>query len=182
MRVAVIAALILNVATVAAQQPGPPASVTRISGEMFLEEPQTNCAVADAAASLAIATGVPFGIERLPRCEPSVHGAAQRVAVAGLTLREALDRLAALHPRYSWREDGGVIVVRPSQEWDRVDHFLNQTVPSFAYQRLNIGSAHAVVNTLLGPNRLENAWTRTAHPIVRGDSICASARARRSRA
>lgn len=57
--------------------------------------------------ALARAAGVPMGIELAP-------GTPRKVSprrLTGLTVREADDVLAAVDPRYEWREMDGVIVI-----------------------------------------------------------------------
>lgn len=53
-------------------------------------------------------------------------GLPERVDLTGLTVREALDTLIARDPRYSWRQVGEAIVVRPTAAWDDQAHPLHR--------------------------------------------------------
>jgi len=66
--------------------------------------------------SLANAVGVPIGFQSLPADERAVI-LNDPINLTGLTLREALDALVAVDPRYHWQELNGVIVVRPVRAW-----------------------------------------------------------------
>ena len=72
------------------------------------------------AAVLAVATGVPMGIETYPPDELPINSELlEHVKLNGLSLRTALTTLTRLDPRYEWRELDGVIVLRPVRAWTR---------------------------------------------------------------
>src|SRR5262245_7714403 len=64
---------------------------------------------------LAFAAGVPIGLELAERAvaRPQV------ITATGVRLRVVLDALVAADPRYEWREDAGVVVIRPRDAWTR---------------------------------------------------------------
>ena len=64
---------------------------------------------------LANATRVPMGIEFL---NPASHFQVPDIPATGRTLREVLDAMIAVDPRYEWREMDGVIVIRPVGAWN----------------------------------------------------------------
>lgn len=67
------------------------------------------------------AAGVPMPYDgNLSTVPPSA-----RTVLIGLTVGEALDALVAADPRYSWREQDGVILVRPVEAWADSAHFLD---------------------------------------------------------
>jgi hypothetical protein len=63
--------------------------------------------------ALAFAARVPIGVEL---AGPAI--AQQHIIMAtGTKLGVVLDAIVAADPRYEWREDAGVIVIRPRQSW-----------------------------------------------------------------
>jgi hypothetical protein len=64
---------------------------------------------------LAEAAGVPMGFEMAPIERDA--GPPPRIPATGKRLRDVLDAIVSADPRYEWREDAGVIVVRPVIAW-----------------------------------------------------------------
>jgi hypothetical protein len=54
-----------------------------------------------------------------------------RTDLTGLRVGDALDALVSADPRYGWREQDGVILIRPVQAWADPGHFLNQRFSGF---------------------------------------------------
>ena len=52
--------------------------------------------------------------------------------LAGLTYRQALDRVVTLASEYRWKEMNGVAVVRPVSAWTDPDDVLNKDVEPFS--------------------------------------------------
>jgi hypothetical protein len=77
---------------------------------------------------LAAATRTPFGFESAPPLA-GVGRASIELPVTGRTLRDALDTIVALDPRYEWREMDGVIVVRPVAAWSDAGSALFALTP-----------------------------------------------------
>lgn len=50
----------------------------------------------------------------------------QRTSLVGLTVGQALDHLVAVDPRYSWREEDGLLQIRPAAAWADADHYLRR--------------------------------------------------------
>lgn len=80
-----------------------------------------------AISYLAEATKAPMGIEFLGPDPPARSG---NINATGRTLREVLDAMIAVDPRYEWREMQGVIVVRPAAAWHDPESILFRLVPS----------------------------------------------------
>jgi hypothetical protein len=59
--------------------------------------------------------------------ETSIRGRTPQ-PIAGLTMRQVLDLIVGLDPRYTWREVDGVAVVRPSAAWSDPNDALNRHV------------------------------------------------------
>jgi hypothetical protein len=45
-----------------------------------------------------------------------------------LTLGRALNALVAGDPRYAWREQDGMLIIRPVEAWRDATNFLNESV------------------------------------------------------
>jgi len=96
----------------------------------------------------ARAAGVPMGIEVAPgrprRTKPAT--------LTGLTVREALDAMAAADGRYEWREMNGVMVLRSAAAWERGDHPLHASVPAIQLPGIRARNALGLIAALLdGP-------------------------------
>jgi hypothetical protein len=98
---------------------------------------------------LAYAARVPMGVELYPASER--QAAPEGVRVTGLTVRDALSALVQLDPRYDWREDDGVIVVRPQQAWSASDHPLSRAVAPVHLERVTVIDAINFQQALLEP-------------------------------
>ena len=79
-----------------------------------------------AVRDLANATRVPMGIEFLGPGNPPRSA---EIPATGRTLREVLDAMVAIDPRYEWREMDGVIVIRPTASWNDPQSLLFRLVP-----------------------------------------------------
>ncbi len=88
---------------------------------------------------------LPIGVEiRAGDCQMgrAIPSSGASVRLTGLTLHEALRALETLDPRYSWRDNAGLIVLRPADAWDDPSNVLNRVVaaqlptPSTAFDAL----------------------------------------------
>jgi hypothetical protein len=70
---------------------------------------------------------VPIGIETLPAPRSPAPPANPDVAITltGRTVREAMNALVRLDPRYEWRDLDGVPTIRPKVSWGRADDPLS---------------------------------------------------------
>jgi hypothetical protein len=105
-------------------------------------------------------TDVLVGFERTPDCvrfqpvEPAVNDE----NVAGMTVREALDRLIAIEPTYRWEERAGVAVIRPVVAWIDPADPLNLHADPISLTDTSLGvSLCAALNVKLLPNSSANA-------------------------
>lgn len=70
---------------------------------------------------------------------------AERVDLAGLTVREALDVLVAHDPRYGWEERTGIIVLRPSSLAGDPEDLLNRRIAAVKGSRVDLNGVLARV-------------------------------------
>jgi hypothetical protein len=83
-------------------------------------------------AMLARSARVPIGFEEVAQ-EPEKHDGnlakvrtEDRTNLVGLTVGRALDLLVEADARYAWREQDGVLLIRPVAAWRDGSHFLHQ--------------------------------------------------------
>jgi hypothetical protein len=86
---------------------------------LVIELPIDGNGAVDRLQQMLTASGVPFGLEHLPRpaggeASPVLTAPSRRLVVNGLPLRVALDTIVKLDPRYAWYDENGRIVVRPA--------------------------------------------------------------------
>jgi hypothetical protein len=77
------------------------------------------------ARRLVSSAKVPMGFEQAGPL-PTSSGPRTPQPLIGMTLRQVLDLIVGLDPRYTWREVDGVAVVRPSAAWSNQDDALNR--------------------------------------------------------
>jgi hypothetical protein len=158
-RLALLAALLAGIqpAAVPAQsalpRPGPPQeppALDRIVGRRPNSLPVMLRGVVE-LPDLAAAAHVPMGVEYVPPTQPRVLTQGNGTMVTGMALRDALAALAALDPRYEWREMDGVIVVRPISVWADTAHPLYRELGAAHLADATLQDAVALEQTLLEP-------------------------------
>lgn len=97
-------------------------------------------------AKLAVAAGVPMGFEAAGR--PT--RLSQPVTATGRKLREVLDDLIRADDRYEWREDDGVIVVRPPAAWRDPLSVFNTAVGPIRRREMQASDAASLMAQLFG--------------------------------
>lgn len=97
---------------------------------------------------LAEAAGVPMGFEMAP-FEPDA-GPPPRIPATGKRLRDVLDAIVSADPRYEWREDAGVIVVRPVTAWTSTAGTLDIPVGPVMLEQANRDDALHVLAQIFG--------------------------------
>jgi hypothetical protein len=111
-----------------------------------------------AALSVARAAGIVVGFEASPEVKeigatPREVAAQiksrQRVSLAGKSVREALDTIVAIDPRYRWVDVHGVPVVRPWAAWTDPRNPLNQVVASISWANIDLATAVSNVSALV---------------------------------
>jgi hypothetical protein len=139
-----------------------PAASERPTVEHIIERdinvalPLTPCSVPRYVTRIVQATGEPAGIERLPeQCTAprKLDDVKEWLPLAGLHVRDALDKLTALDSRYRWAESDGVIVLRPAIAWADPNHFLHSTFPSFHVHDQRLGGAMVDLDKAFGSPR-----------------------------
>src|SRR4051812_1833883 len=79
--------------------------------------PVAPLAEGETAASLPLVLVRGSGVPMVFEVDAEHPLLAQPLAVVGRTVRESLDAFTRANPTYSWREQDGVVVVRPSHAW-----------------------------------------------------------------
>lgn len=152
MRVLAICTLVLPLALPAAGQ-----SVTEriIEDEMSVDTPLDPCVLPAIVWRIVRSVRAPAGIEPVPgpcrRGSRAPGAPVERSRLTGLTVREALDGLVRLDPRYWWTASNGVVLVRPLEAWNDRDHFLHRTASQFVVNDQHLGAALDEINNALGP-------------------------------
>jgi len=130
----VLIALIAVLATASSQaaQSQPEASSLRT---FHLTDPRSGeCVLWTAIEQLARQARLRIGFEAKSRCDPgakAVKAGDDAVTFQVSAPVEALDRLLQLSPEFSWREIGGIVVIRPKDAWSDPANALNQAVGRF---------------------------------------------------
>jgi len=117
----VVAALLVPAAVLAQ-----PALTSRtIDEHVRVRLPLAPCQIPNIVVRIAEVLKVPAGAEAVPEhCPDPLHPEPPMTSsesLIGMTLRDALDAVVRLDPRYRWVESDGVIVVRPIAAWDSRD-------------------------------------------------------------
>jgi len=102
---------------------------------------------------LATAVGVPMGLQTSSRNGPLVKRVfREAVDLQGMVLRDALNLLKTLDPRFDWRDMNGVIVFRPVESWSDPQDTLLQ--PTAAVTLTDVPIALVVQHVLLALDRV----------------------------
>jgi hypothetical protein len=86
---------------------------------------------------LAMSARVPIGFEEVASEPEQFDGdlskilPERRTPLVGRTVGNALDLLTAADRRYAWREQAGMLLVRPVAVWNQTDHFLHRRIAPF---------------------------------------------------
>lgn len=96
--------------------------------------------------ALAAAAHVPMGFESAGSGEP----APLDIPASGRPLRAVLDAIVAADPRYEWRDDAGVAVLRPAMAWTDKDDFLHRSVGAIRFDDVGVSDALQLVVALFG--------------------------------
>jgi hypothetical protein len=96
-------------------------------------------------ATLGFAASIPMGFET---AGPTAFTFLE-IAATGKTVREALDALTAADPRYTWRDDDGVILVHPRLN-NPVESLLNSQVGPLRLDGIDAQDAFVLLRRLLG--------------------------------
>lgn len=145
------------IATTLAASPRAQVSSRIIEEDIRIRLPLLPCTVPQAATRIAESLSVPLGLELVP--EPCAEKGMKyperkdEVALIGMSVTRAFDRLVELDERYVWSEVESVLVVRPGVTWFDGDHFLNRSIPLFRVKEGRIWTAMSEVHSVLGGAR-----------------------------
>jgi hypothetical protein len=159
MRTLMLAALALLGTPAAAQEAPVPPLDRSIDLPIEVRLPVHHCSVPGALVAMSRLTKLTAGVEFLPSdCRPEwarEERPASSVQLQGLTVKQALDRLVELDPRYRWGEADGVIVLRPLAAWGDAADVLNTPLATFDVNQQHMGGALGVlVSQVLGRRRI----------------------------
>jgi hypothetical protein len=145
-----IAVLLGFAAPVAAQDVVTPPLERVIDIDFPVRSAITECTVPSAVAGLAHGFKFAAGIEFL-RAECARMGGGDAGTTVGLlnlrgmTIEDALNKLASMDPRYRWIDSDGVIVIRPLAAWSDPRNMLNFETERFVLEDATIGTALAAI-------------------------------------
>jgi hypothetical protein len=100
-------------------------------------------------SQLAEAAGVPMGFETAAP-EPGAVPSSQKMLATGRRLRDVLDVLISADPHYEWREDAGVVVVRPVEAWANASGLLDSPVGPITLENATSDDAGFVLGKIFG--------------------------------
>ena len=133
-----------------------PVIITRVDGQ--------------AIGTLARAAGVPMGFEGLLTAKKRFS-----ILATKRTLRDVLDAMVAADRRYEWREDDGVIVVRPVDAWNDQRSSLNAPVDGVTLEDVTATNLLAVLSRMVGvrtvPDMGLGDTTRFSLEIPKGTTL-----------
>ena len=95
--------------------------------------------------ALAAAAHVPMGFE-----SAGADAEPLNVQASGKPLRVVLDAIVAADPRYEWREDNGVAVLRPATAWTDTNDFLHRSAAAIRFDDAGVSDALQLVIGLFG--------------------------------
>ena len=95
--------------------------------------------------ALAAAAHVPMGFESV-----GADPAPLNIQASGRSLRVVLDAIVAADPRYEWRDDNGVAVLRPTTAWTDTEDFLHRSAAAIRFDDVGVSDALQLVIALFG--------------------------------
>jgi hypothetical protein len=142
---------VISLGVLAAVLTGPAAlaqsAVDRVVGVDFFGKPLViKRLTASEIGALAAAAHVPMGFESAV----VGHPLALNIPASGRPLRVVLDAIVAADPRYEWRDDSGVAVLRPAAAWtDRYD-YLHRSAAAIRFDDVGAADALQLIVALFG--------------------------------
>jgi hypothetical protein len=120
---------------------------------------------------VAMSARVPIGFEELASEPEPFDGDLSRIpperktSLVGLTVGRALDRMVAVDRRYAWREQGGLLFLRPLLAWTDTNHFLHRRLAPFKALRRPPGDIAVELYTRLGAPAISGGHGTVAAPL-----------------
>jgi len=134
-----------------AQEQHSPFLTRTVTASIQIRSPLSDCGLPALVLRLSRTLDFPAGVENVPHpCESGESKVDGYIPVTGWAVKDVLDRLQALDPRYVWRELNGVLVVRPTTAWLNMDHFLERRVDEFKLVDSNIAETLGALRLVLG--------------------------------
>jgi hypothetical protein len=122
-------------------------ALDRVVGRDFFGNPLVISSLTHGTVgALAGAAQVPMGFEAAAPTGPLTV----KIEATGRSLRAVLDAIVASDPRYEWRDEAGVIVLRPAAAWVDRENTLHRSLAPLRYDGIGIREAVHVVATLFG--------------------------------
>jgi hypothetical protein len=161
---ALASCLLLGISLRARQDPAAQPAVLdrtipgRPDGPPFLPRPSLPDASHVIFLNIGRVANIPIGVEAVntgryqdPGKIAAALKAQPRVSLVGMTVREALNAVAAGDPRYHWIEMHGMPVVRPREAWVDPDNPLNKYVGRVDWDHASFSTAlHEIFTALTG--------------------------------
>jgi hypothetical protein len=143
-----------------------------IESDFVVPDVLGKCDAATAAGIIAMAVGVPAGIEHVPglcdyRNDDQTSGSGK--SLRGWSIREAFDHVVHADPRYRWTASDGVLSFRPIAAVALADHFLITATGALELADADMGASLSGVTGILGARYSFPPTTRTpqaAHRIT----------------
>jgi hypothetical protein len=112
-------------------------AVSRDDGAFFVSPKPGEERLRQLLTHMARSARVPIGFEEVAGVPLVSDGdltkipLSERTDLIGLSVGDALNALVSADPRYRWREQDGVILIRPVEAWTDPAHFLNRRLNGF---------------------------------------------------
>lgn len=148
MRSSACSAVILGTLTAALTAPavGAQSGLDRLVDVDFFGRPLVvKTLSASEIGALAAASHVPMGFE-----SAGAGAAPLDVPASGRPLRTVLDAIVAADPRYEWREDNGVAVLRPATAWTDRNDYLHRNAAAIRFDDVGTSDALQLLVALFG--------------------------------
>jgi len=143
-RRSVLAALLAGLVSI---NIGAQSDIDRPVGQDFFGKPLViKKLTATEIGALAAAAHVPMGFES----QGAADAADLNVRASGRPLRAVLDAIVAADPRYEWRDEAGVAVLRPATAWTDRDDYLYRSAPAIRFDDVGASDALQLVVALFG--------------------------------
>lgn len=135
-----------------------------LDDDVFIDVPLDDCGAALAAGRILVVAAQPGGVESVPGTCGDARAGRERLNLRGVTVSEALDTLVSHNRRYEWRNDNGLIVVRPAAGAPSSDNPLDARIDAVHLRAATLVQALNAVRSALGPWRVGGEPPLTATP------------------
>ena len=123
-----------------------PALDRRVGVDFFGNPLVISTLTGSSIGALAGAAHVPMGFEAAVPADPGNL----KIEATGRSLRSVLDAIVAADPRYEWRDESGVFVLRPAAAWLDRENALHRSLAPVRYDSIGVGEALRIVAALFG--------------------------------